>query len=165
MSTVGILAIGAALAGGIVVGLLVFARMRRRVQRAESELREASSLLAIARVIGGTTDLVEGFRLVCRELATLTGAETVSAYVLDRSATELRPIAGYRIPREALPVLGSTPLPLGEQGFATTVFEDGRPVWTDDVQHDPRFAYPLFRRFPHRTGLIRSEERRVGRAR
>jgi GAF domain-containing protein len=53
-----------------------------------------------------------------------------------------------------LPVLGTEPLPLDEQGFTATVFEAGRPAWSDDVQHDPRFAYRLFRRFPHRSGLI-----------
>jgi len=63
-------------------------------------------------------------------------------------------MAGYHIPPEMLPVLGVASLPLGEQGFAGTVFEAGQPVWSADVQNDPRFTYTLFRRFPHQSGLI-----------
>src|ERR1051325_5625198 len=128
--------------------------LQSRVDELEQELHAASSLLAIARVVGGATELTEAFRMICRELASLTGAETVSSHVLDRSGAELRPMAGYHIPREALPVLGAATLPLDEQGFARTVFGAGQPVWSDDIQNDPRFAYPLFREFPHRSGLI-----------
>ena len=47
-----------------------------------------------------------------------------------------------------------TPVPVAEQHFRDTIFADGRPVWSDDVFHDPRFASALFRRFPHRSGLL-----------
>src|SRR5947207_1786214 len=40
------------------------------------------------------------------------------------------------------------------QRFAAGVFTAGHVVWSDDVQNDPRFAFPLFRVFPHRSGLI-----------
>jgi GAF domain-containing protein len=120
----------------------------------KAELKKARGLLAIASVIGGATDLIEAFRLISKELAALSGAETVSAYVLDHAGAELRPMAGYHIPREALPVLGTATLPLGEQGFAATVFDAARPVWSDDVQHDPRFSWHLFREYPHVSGLV-----------
>jgi hypothetical protein len=87
----------------------------------KAELKKARGLLAIASVIGGATDLIEAFRLISKELAALSGAETVSAYVLDHAGAELRPMAGYHIPREALPVLGTATLPLVVLGFAATV--------------------------------------------
>src|SRR4029079_2629101 len=46
-------------------------------------LRESAGLLAIARVVGTTPDVTEPLRLVCRQLATLSGADTVAAYLLD----------------------------------------------------------------------------------
>jgi signal transduction histidine kinase/DNA-binding response OmpR family regulator/putative methionine-R-sulfoxide reductase with GAF domain len=52
-----------------------------------------------------------------------------------------------------LAVLGTTPLPLLEQGFGPELVE-GRPLWSDDVPNDPRFESPLFRRYRHQSGLI-----------
>jgi PAS domain S-box-containing protein len=120
----------------------------------ETRLRETAALLAVARVVGTTTDLSEAFRLICRELARLTGAETVAAYVVDPAGRELRPVAGYHVPRDALEVLATASLPLAEEGFSEGLFGQGRVVWSDDVQRDPRFAYPLFRRLPHQSGLV-----------
>jgi len=54
--------------------------------------------------------VTEALRLVCRELARLTGADTVGAYLLNRDSDELRPVAGYHVPRSALGVLGGTPV-------------------------------------------------------
>ena len=53
----------------------------------ESRLRETAALLAVARVASATTDFGEALRLICRELARLTGAETVVV---------LRPAGGGR---------------------------------------------------------------------
>ena len=47
----------------------------------EARLRETAALLSVARVASSTTDFQEALRLICRELARVTGAETVSAYV------------------------------------------------------------------------------------
>ena len=113
-----------------------------------------SSLVTIARAVNGTTDLTEALRLVCRELARLTLAETVAAYLLDVEGKEIRPAAAYHVPKHTLEVLTTTALPLAAQGFAQSVFTAGHVAWSDDVQNDPRFAFPLFRAFPHRSGLI-----------
>src|SRR5919198_1200809 len=99
-----------------------------------------SSLLTIARVVNGTTDLTETLRLVCRELARLTLAETVAAYLLDAEGQEIRPAAGYHVPKHTRELLTKATLPLAAQGFAAGVFTAGRVVWSDDVQNDPRFA-------------------------
>jgi len=112
------------------------------------------SLLAIARAISETTDLTETLRRVCRELSRLTRAETVAAYLLDAEGKEIRPVAGYHVPAHTLELLQATALPVAAQGFAESVFTAGRVAWSGDVQNDPRFAFPLFRVFPHQSGLI-----------
>jgi PAS domain S-box-containing protein len=113
-----------------------------------------ASLLTIARAVNATTDLTETLRLICRELAQLTQAETVSAYLLDAEGREIQPVAAYHVPKHTLSLLMATTLPVAAQGFAESVFTAGRVAWSDDVQHDPRFAFPLFRVFPHQSGLI-----------
>ena len=135
-----------------------FEEMMRRVTAAqgamETRLRETAALLAIAQVVGGTLDLHEALRRICRELARLTGAGTVAAHLVDAERSRLEPVAAYHLPKHLLEVLGASPIPLAEQGFRETVFEEGRVVWSDDVARDVRFAFPLFRAFPHQSGVI-----------
>jgi signal transduction histidine kinase/CheY-like chemotaxis protein/HPt (histidine-containing phosphotransfer) domain-containing protein/putative methionine-R-sulfoxide reductase with GAF domain len=120
----------------------------------ETRLGETAALLAIAQVIGGTLDLHEALRRICRELARLTGAGTVAAHLVNTERTLLEPVAAYHVPKHLLEVLATSPVPLTEQGFRETVFEKGHVVWSDDVARDPRFTFPLFRAFPHQSGLI-----------
>ena len=120
----------------------------------ESRLRETAALLAVARVASATTDFVEALRLICRELARLTGAETVAAYVRRAEGGELRPVAAYRVPKHALEGLASTGLTAEDQRGFDAVFRSGRLLWSDDLPRDPRFAIDLFRRFPHQSGLV-----------
>ena len=135
-----------------------FEAMLRRLTAAqaslESRLGETAALLAIAKVVGGTLDLPEALRRVCSELAHLTGAGTVAAHLVDAERTRLEPVAAYHVPKHLLEAVAASPVPLAEQGFRETVFEEGRIAWSDDVTHDPRFAFPLFRAFPHQSGLI-----------
>ncbi|HTO12372.1 MAG TPA: PAS domain S-box protein [Candidatus Binatia bacterium] len=123
-----------------------------RLREAETALRARDSLLAIAGAVGGTLDLTEALRVVCRELARLTGAETVGAHLLVREQDELRPVAGYHIPKDALDVLAGSPVP--RQPFWPAVMRAGEVVWSDDVGHDERFAFPLFRGVPHQSGAV-----------
>ena len=120
----------------------------------ESRLRETAALLAVARVASATTDFGEALRLICRELARLTGAETVSSYVRQAEAAELRPVAAYHVPKSALEVLATARLTVDEQRGFDAVFQSGQVIWSDDLPNDPRFAIPLFRRFPHQSGLV-----------
>jgi len=109
---------------------------------------------SISRILSGASNLIEALRQTCRELAAFTGAETVSVHLLDPEGRMLVPAAGYHIPKHAVDVLASTPLLVAEQGFSESVFRAGQVVWSDDVQHDDRFSYMLFRRFPHRSGVV-----------
>ena len=114
---------------------------------------EAETLLAIAGTLAGGLDFTEALRQTCRHLAHFTGADTVAAHVLNPARTRLFPIAAYRVPKEALSVLAGKALPVEAQGFRDSVLA-GNVAWSDDVQNDPRFAFPLFRRFSHRSGLV-----------
>jgi PAS domain S-box-containing protein len=114
-----------------------------RLREAEAALRVRDSVLAIARVVGGTVDTVAALRLICRELARLTGADTVGALLVDREREELRPVAGYHVPKDALEVLSRSPV--YRPPFWPAAVTDGEVVWTDDVANDARFEFPLFR--------------------
>jgi len=133
---------------------------RRRLQRdntrlqreAADRLAETETLLRIAGEVNTTLDLREALRRVCRELARLTGADTASAYLLESG--ELRPVAAYHVPKEYLATLALASLPLEGQGFQTTLWEQRRPVHSDEIATDPRFSHELFRAFPHQSGLL-----------
>jgi PAS domain S-box-containing protein len=114
---------------------------------------EAHTLLAIAETLASGLDFTEALRRTCRHLARFTGADTISAHVLNPARSLLLPVAAYRVPKAALATLAAEPVPVDVQGFRASVFA-GEVAWSDDVQADPRFAFPLFRRFPHRSGLI-----------
>jgi signal transduction histidine kinase/CheY-like chemotaxis protein/transcriptional regulator with GAF, ATPase, and Fis domain len=120
----------------------------------ESRLRQTAALLAVARVASVTTDFSEALRLICRELARLTGAETVAAYVRQTEGTELSPVAAYRVPKQVLDVLASSRLTAADQRGFDAVFRSGQIIWSDELPTDRRFAIDLFLRFPHQSGLI-----------
>jgi PAS domain S-box-containing protein len=114
----------------------------------------ATTLIAIARILTTETNLTEALRRVAREVAHFIGAETAAVYLLDRDGRILVPAAAYRVPKHTLAVLTSALLPVDEQGFRDSVFTKAAVTCSDDVQHDPQFAFELFHRFPHRSGVI-----------
>src|SRR5262245_13242144 len=107
------------------------------LREAEIARRTRDSLLAIARAVGGVGDTTEALRLVCRELARLTGADTVGAHLLDREREVLRPVVGYRMPKDTLAVLSAHAVP--RQPFWPALARAGQVVWSDDVATDSRF--------------------------
>jgi PAS domain S-box-containing protein len=113
----------------------------------------AATVLALAQISADPVDLHEALRRICKELARATGAESAGGYIRGEGG-ELRRAAAYHMPRSVRELVATTPVPLEEQSFARTVFEDGHPLWSDDVRSDPRCASPLFRRFPHQAGLM-----------
>src|SRR5262245_33370892 len=127
---------------------LTFCRLRSRGASGRSDVNEpqgveltdrltpAESLLAIASTIGSTLDLAEALRRICRELARLTGADSVGAYLYDRDRDLLIPTAAYRVPKELLATLAAAAIPLRQQGFSLPLWTTRRPVHTQDVAHD-----------------------------
>jgi PAS domain S-box-containing protein len=147
---------------GRVLALVARVFERRRLARENAELqveikerlRESEALLAITRAVDSTPDLTEALRRLCRELTRMLGADTAAVYLHDRASDMLVPTAAYRVPREHLETLARTPLPLGEQQFRQSIWNERRPVFSDDVAHDARFSHELFRRLHHQTGLL-----------
>ena len=117
-------------------------------------LRETEALFAISSTLTSTLDVREALRRTCRELARLTGAETVSVHLHDGAADRLMPVAAYHVPKRYLETLAEAPLTLKDQDFYLSLWKERRPVHSDDVVHDPRFAGTLFRAFPHQSGLL-----------
>ena len=128
-------------------------RTAQLVGEGADRLREAEALLAVSTTVNSTLDVTEALRLICRELARLLGADAAAAYRHDATSDQLIPVAGYHVPKELMQTLLGTPLPLREQGFYAPIWQERRPVLSDDVAADLRFSHDLFRRFPHQSGL------------
>ena len=114
----------------------------------------AELLIAIAHILTTEADLTEALRLVVREVVRFVGAETGAAYRVDRERRVLVPVAAYRVPKHTLPVLTSAVLPIDDERFRESILAGGTVASSDDVQNDPRFGFELFRRFPHRSGVV-----------
>src|SRR5215467_3808350 len=115
---------------------------------------DAEFLITIARILTIEADLTEALRRVVREVVRFVGAETGAAYRVDREQRVLAPVAAYRVPKHTLPVLASAVLPIDEPWFRESAFAGGSVTASDDVQTDARFAFELFHRFPHRSGVV-----------
>jgi PAS domain S-box-containing protein len=129
-------------------------RTAQLVGAGADRLREAEALLAVSTTVNSTLEVPEALRLICRELARLLGADTAAAYRHDGPSDQLVPVAGYHVPKELMQTLLGAPLPLREQGFYAPIWQERRPVLSNDVAADPRFSHDLFRRFPHQSGLV-----------
>jgi len=114
----------------------------------------AELLITIAHILTTEADLTEALRRVVREVVRFVGAETGAAYRVDRERRVLAPVAAYRVPKHALPVLTSAVLPIDDPWFRESAFAGGSVTASDDVQTDGRFAFELFHRFPHRSGVV-----------
>src|SRR5215813_2946448 len=104
----------------------------------------AELLITIAHILTTEADLTEALRRVVREVVRFVGAETGAAYRVDREQRVLAPVAAYRVPKHALPVLTSAVLPIDEPWFRESAFAGGSVTASDDVQTDGRFAFELF---------------------
>jgi PAS domain S-box-containing protein len=114
----------------------------------------AELLIAIAHILTTEADVTEALRLVVREVVRFVGAETGAAYRVDRERRVLVPVAAYRVPKHTLAILTSAVLPIDGERFPESALGGGTVASSDDVQNDPRFAFELFRRFPHRSGVV-----------
>jgi len=131
--------------GGIVTRVFDRRRLAQDNARLHAELAErlaeSEALAAISATVSSTLDVREALRRICRELVRLLGADTATVYLQDLASASLVPTAAYHVPREHLQALSSTPLPLKEQGFLLPLWQERRPVYSDDVARDARFAH------------------------
>ena len=127
-----------------------------RLDRRPRERRVAAteSLLSVSRSVGSALDLIDTMRLVSRDLARALGADTVGAYVPDRDAAALCPLAGYHVPEGILRLLTGMPVsrrshPLLEEGW-----REGRAVFSANVAEDPRTDPTLGKQLPKASVLF-----------
>jgi len=123
-------------------------------QALEVRLRETTGLLGVARVVGSATDLPEGLRLICHELGRLTGADTVSAHLLDGRTGVLRPIVAHGVPRYAVEALAASTLGPADLDGLQAVFGRGQVAWSDDVPADPSLARGPFQSVRHQSAAL-----------
>ncbi len=101
-------------------------------------LRETETLLAVAQILSRSLPLDEAMRQVARAVGRAFDADMVGAYFLDAGREALVPVAGYRVPKAALPALLQTPFPLARFPILREAWETRRPVWTADYGRDER---------------------------
>jgi PAS domain S-box-containing protein len=134
-------------------------------QREQLRLREVETLLAVSRALGSTLDPTETMRRVAREIALALGADMVGAYLADAARESLRPVAGYRVPRDMLELFRRFPIPIKGHPAIEQAWNEGHALWTDDMPGDPRVDPDTLRQFPHQSDIfvpIRIKDRPVG---
>jgi len=146
-------------------------RKRGEIERAELlsrqklRLLETETLLAVSRTLSGTLDPTETMRRVAREVANALGADMVGAYLVDPNGDQLRPVAGYHVPRHMIEAFQQFPIPIANHIAIEEAWRTRRAVWTDDMATDPRVDRDTFNRFRHQSDLfvpICIKERPVG---
>jgi GAF domain-containing protein/CheY-like chemotaxis protein len=105
---------------------------------AQKRLWETSTLLSVAQVLSRPAPAEEVMRLAAREVTRAFGADVSGIYLVDERTDELRPVAGYHIPKHALGLLRNRSLALTRFPLVCEAWRTGRAFWSSDMQHDPR---------------------------
>jgi len=134
----------------VAAGALDAARVERE---ADLRLTETAARLAVSEALGSTLDLTETMRRVAREIGRALRADMVGAYRGTTDGHALRPVAGYRVPRDMLRRFVEIPIPLRSSPGHQAMWRTRRAVWTSDAPNDPRFDPAMMRIFPHRSNL------------
>lgn len=124
------------------------------LQREALRLRETETFLAVSRTLSATLDPTETMRRVAREIAHALDADMVGAYLADPAQEYLRPVAGYRVPRDMLLAFQEVPIPIKNHPAMEEAWAHGRAVWTTDMASDVRVHRPSYLRFPHQSDLF-----------
>lgn len=119
-----------------------------------ARLQETQTLLAVSHAVSSTLDPTETIRRIARETARALGAQMVGAYLADAEARELRPIAGYRVPKELLQDFIAYAIPLKGHRILEEAWVSRQPVFSSDVATDLRINREVLARFPHRSALF-----------
>lgn len=119
--------------------------------RLEERVLDQERLLAVSEVLGGVTDLTEGLRRVCREMALLMSADCAVAWILDPERSVVTARTGYHIPPGLRQVVS---IGIAELPFRESVLERGELASSSDASEDPRMRFDLFRSMPHQSCVI-----------
>jgi signal transduction histidine kinase len=113
----------------------------------------AETLFAVSKAVGSHLGLVEVLRQTTRALVRALGADVGSVWRVDVSEGSFVPLAGYRVPPQALDTMFKSTA-LSAHTLVRELCNYGRAVHSSDSAGDPRFDYPLLRLVPHRSMLI-----------
>lgn len=129
-------------------------RAQELLRREQEARREAQALLSVIQAVSGALDVTECMRRMARALAHVLEADMVGAYLADPAATALRPVAGYRVPKEWRPAFQEFSIPIRGHRALEDMWAQPRPIWSDDVQADPQVDRGSVERFPHQSDLV-----------
>jgi PAS domain S-box-containing protein len=124
------------------------------LRRQKRQLLEMETLLAVSRTLSATLDPTETMRRVAREIAHALGADMAGAFLAGPSGDDLRPVAGYRVPKHMREAFQQFPIPIKNHAAIEGAWRARRAVWTDDMATDPRVDRDSFNRFPHQSDLF-----------
>src|SRR5262245_13562962 len=143
-----------ALARGIAAHAAVAIDKARLFQQTQARLRETETLLTITQALSSTLDPTETMRRVAREIARALGADMVGAYLASPEQEHLRPIAGYRVPRDFYDRFMRYAIPIRGHAAMEEAWRTRHAVWTSDAGNDPRIDRTSMERFPHQSLLF-----------
>jgi PAS domain S-box-containing protein len=143
-----------ALARGIAAHAAVAIDKARLFQQTQARLRETETLLTITQALSSTLDPTETMRRVAREIARALGADMVGAYLADAEQRFLRPIAGYRVPKELYEKFMRHPIRIVGHAAMEETWRSRKSLWTSDARSDPRIDQESVERFPHQSLLF-----------
>jgi len=127
------------------------ARLHRET---EERLGQSETLLNVAHEVSGTMDMTEMMRRVAREMGRALGGDMAGVFLADADHTQLRPIAGYHVPKHLVAEFMTYAIPLKGHPILEEAWRLQRPVALDDVPGDSRVDRDSIRRFPHRSSLF-----------
>jgi GAF domain-containing protein/CheY-like chemotaxis protein len=105
----------------------------------EGRLRETQTLLSVAETLSQAGPPEEIMRRVAREVGRATSAEMVGAFFMSERKDALVALAGYHVPPELVSLFRERNMSLATFPFIAEALAMGRPTWSADPLHDPRF--------------------------
>ena len=134
-------------------------------RQTQEKLREAETLLSVARAVSSTLDLQALLRHFLRQVARTSDPDSVGVWLLDETRGELVPHTGYRVPKAMLDQARSYRIRAAESPFYSEGIRSRRALVSTDVPGDSRIPASLKALVPHRTqlfGPIVARQRVVG---
>jgi GAF domain-containing protein/CheY-like chemotaxis protein len=122
--------------------------------KTESKLRETETLLSVSRALSSTLDLSTLFRHFLRRVGSTVGADSVGVWLLAEDGEWLEPHTGHQVPRARFEVLRNLRLSVVAHEFYAEAASTLRPVFSRDVNADPRVPAAVREAVPHRSQLF-----------
>ena len=109
----------------------------RLLNEAEARERQATQLYEVTTQLASNHDLESVLELITRSASELLGSEATAIWRYDDDLGGLSVIGGYNVPSDWA---GSVFVNPGD-GTTGQAFETGQPVWSSNVQADPKWTF------------------------